>query len=167
MEFSRQEYWSGLPFPSPGIFLTQGSNLCLLCLLHWQVDSLPLSHLGSPPWHYPFLNISKRFSDAWAKYLPLCSWWPENESGVCVGGKVWGGVRLGSTYREGWWMRWNSGSSWITTMFRKCWRCWVSGLLEQTQKVLIFPPIPLLFLGNSLSIVGDITKDLRNEKSLK
>ena len=30
MEFSRQEYWSGLPFPSPGIFLTQGSNLSLL-----------------------------------------------------------------------------------------------------------------------------------------
>ena len=30
MEFSRQEYWSGLPFPSPGeIFLTLGSNLSL------------------------------------------------------------------------------------------------------------------------------------------
>ena len=29
------------------IFLTQGLNLCLLHLLHWQVDSLPLSHLGS------------------------------------------------------------------------------------------------------------------------
>ena len=28
-----------------GIFLTQGSNLCLL---RWQEDSLPLSHLGSP-----------------------------------------------------------------------------------------------------------------------
>ena len=27
-----------------GIFLTQGSNLSLL---HWQVDSLPLSHQGS------------------------------------------------------------------------------------------------------------------------
>ena len=27
--FSRQEHWSGLPFPSPGIFPTQGSNLCL------------------------------------------------------------------------------------------------------------------------------------------
>ena len=26
MEFSRQAYWSGLPFPSPGIFPTQGSN---------------------------------------------------------------------------------------------------------------------------------------------
>ena len=31
-----------------GIFLTQGLNLCLLCLLHWQADSLPLSYLGSP-----------------------------------------------------------------------------------------------------------------------
>ena len=28
-----------------GIFPTQGSNLCLL---HWQVDSLPLSHQGNP-----------------------------------------------------------------------------------------------------------------------
>ena len=26
MGFSRQEYWSGLSFPSPGIFPTQGSN---------------------------------------------------------------------------------------------------------------------------------------------
>ena len=29
-----------------GIFLDQGSNPCLL---HWQADSLPLSHQGSPP----------------------------------------------------------------------------------------------------------------------
>ena len=26
MGFFRQEYWSGLPFPSPRVFLTQGSN---------------------------------------------------------------------------------------------------------------------------------------------
>ena len=31
-----------------GIFLAQGLNLCLLGHLHWQTDSLPLSHLGSP-----------------------------------------------------------------------------------------------------------------------
>ena len=31
------------------IFPTQGSNPHLLWLLHWQADSLPLSHLGSPP----------------------------------------------------------------------------------------------------------------------
>ena len=30
------------------IFPTQESNLCLLCLLNWQVYSLLLSHLGSP-----------------------------------------------------------------------------------------------------------------------
>ena len=42
MGFSRQEYWNGLSCPSPGIFLTQGSNLYLLCPLHWQVGSLTL-----------------------------------------------------------------------------------------------------------------------------
>ena len=30
MQFSRQEYWSGLPFSTLGIFPTQGSNLPLL-----------------------------------------------------------------------------------------------------------------------------------------
>ena len=29
MGFSRQEYWSGFPFPSLGIFPTQGWKLCL------------------------------------------------------------------------------------------------------------------------------------------
>ena len=37
MGFSRQEPWSGLPFPSPGSFLTQAWNPCLLQLLHWWV----------------------------------------------------------------------------------------------------------------------------------
>ena len=32
----------GCHFLLQGIFLTQGSDLCLLCLLHWQVGSLPL-----------------------------------------------------------------------------------------------------------------------------
>ena len=32
-----------------GIFSTQGLNLSLLCLLHWQAYSLPLSHQGSRP----------------------------------------------------------------------------------------------------------------------
>ena len=33
----------GCQFVLQGIFLTQGSNPCLL---HWQADSLPLYHLG-------------------------------------------------------------------------------------------------------------------------
>ena len=33
--------------PSSRIFPIQGSNPCLLHVLHWQVDSLPLSHRGN------------------------------------------------------------------------------------------------------------------------
>ena len=35
-----------------GIFLTQGSNLCLLHLLHWQAGSLPLEPPAKPPKGY-------------------------------------------------------------------------------------------------------------------
>ena len=38
----------GCHFLLKGIFPTQISNLHLLSLLHWQVDSLPLIHLGNP-----------------------------------------------------------------------------------------------------------------------
>ena len=48
MEFSRQEYWSGLPFPTPGDLPDPGIEPVSLHLLHWRVDSLPLQHLGSP-----------------------------------------------------------------------------------------------------------------------
>ena len=48
MGFSRQEYWSGLHALLQGIFLTQGLNSCLLCLLHWQAHSLPLGPPGKP-----------------------------------------------------------------------------------------------------------------------
>ena len=34
IEFSQQEYWSGLPFPSPGDFPDVGWNPCLFRLLH-------------------------------------------------------------------------------------------------------------------------------------
>ena len=43
LEFSRQEYWSGLPFPSPGDLPNPGLNPCLL---HWQVGSLPVAPPG-------------------------------------------------------------------------------------------------------------------------
>ena len=45
MEFPKQEYPSGLPFPSPGDLPYPGIEPSLL---HWQADSLPLSHLGGP-----------------------------------------------------------------------------------------------------------------------
>ena len=56
MEFSRREYWSGWSFPPQGIFLTQGSNLCLL---HWQADSLPQHHLGSSKWYKLHVQVCR------------------------------------------------------------------------------------------------------------
>ena len=45
MEFSRQEYWSRLPFSSPGDLPDSGIKPRFPAS---QADSLPLSHLGSP-----------------------------------------------------------------------------------------------------------------------
>ena len=50
MGFSRQEYWSGLPFP-PGDLPDLWIKPMTPCLLHQQADSLPLYQLGSPIKH--------------------------------------------------------------------------------------------------------------------
>ena len=41
--FSRQEYWSGLPYPPPGDIFNPGIEPVSLTSLHWQVGSLPLA----------------------------------------------------------------------------------------------------------------------------
>ena len=77
----------GCNFFFQGIFPTQGSNPCLLHLLHWQIDSLPLSHMGSPRTSHPphqklvttlysllFINIRGAVESAW-------SYSPKYESG--------------------------------------------------------------------------------------
>ena len=43
---SKQEYWSGLLFPSPGDLPDPGIKPASLCLLHWQADSSPLAPPG-------------------------------------------------------------------------------------------------------------------------
>ena len=43
---SQDEYWSRLPFPTPGDLADLGIELMSPAFLHWQADSLPLSHLG-------------------------------------------------------------------------------------------------------------------------
>ena len=48
MGFSWQEHWSALPFPSPWNLSKQGSNPCLLHLLHWQAGYLPIAPSGKP-----------------------------------------------------------------------------------------------------------------------
>ena len=48
MGFSRQEYWSGLPFPAPGDLPHPGTELVSPESPALQVDSLPPSDWGSP-----------------------------------------------------------------------------------------------------------------------
>ena len=61
--FPKQEYWSGLPFPSLGIIPTKGLNHRHphpRPLLHWQVDSLPLSYLVNPLIQHNWSLYNKR-----------------------------------------------------------------------------------------------------------
>ena len=48
MNFSRQEYWSGLPCPPPGDLPVPGIKPASLCLLNWQLGSLPLALIQFP-----------------------------------------------------------------------------------------------------------------------
>ena len=48
MEFSRQEYWSGLPFSSPGALPNPGIESVSIESPHWQADSLPPVLPGKP-----------------------------------------------------------------------------------------------------------------------
>ena len=48
MGFSRQEYWSGLPRPSPGDLPNPGMELTSPEAPALQADSLLLSHWGTP-----------------------------------------------------------------------------------------------------------------------
>ena len=54
MGFSRQEYWSGLPFPSPGDLTDPGIKLRSPAL---QVDSLPSEPPGKQAHYLHFLSI--------------------------------------------------------------------------------------------------------------
>ena len=90
--FSRKECWSGLCVLLQGIFSTQGLNLHLFCLQHWQAGSLPLV----PPGKSDSLLLSKlnSFKGCWksaaaAKHdlifvevdgkhpqqVPVCDWY--------------------------------------------------------------------------------------------
>ena len=59
MGFSRQEYWSGLPFPSPGTFLTQGWSLGLLdCRQIFFFFFYHLSHQVNHPVRDTFTSLT-------------------------------------------------------------------------------------------------------------
>jgi len=70
MELSRKEYWSALPFPSPGDLPDLRTETTSLAALHWRVHSLPLEPPGKLPMEY-YSAITKNdilaFATAWVK----------------------------------------------------------------------------------------------------
>ena len=61
MEFFRQKYWSGLPFPSPGDLPDPGIKPTYHASPDWQADSSPLCHLGGPILGYTGFIIHDTF----------------------------------------------------------------------------------------------------------
>ena len=55
LRFFKQDYWTGVPCPPQEDIQDPGIEPTSLCLLDWQVDSLPLASPGKP--HIPQLNI--------------------------------------------------------------------------------------------------------------
>ena len=58
MGFSRQEYQTGLPFPSPRNLPDPGIEPRSLMSPAWQADSLPLRHRGKAQWVHCIPSIS-------------------------------------------------------------------------------------------------------------
>ena len=94
MEFSRQEYWRGLPLPLQGIFLTQESNLCLLkCWWFFTAEPLGkspttpsphfLKNLVRPISWIPFC-LTRLYSNSLAPYITLFMVWPLNSFSCIV-----------------------------------------------------------------------------------
>ena len=77
MGFSRQDYWSRLPFPPPGDLPNPGNKPRLPCLLHCRWILYPLSHQGNQtllksvpnaaprPW-VESETVRERLSPTWA-----------------------------------------------------------------------------------------------------
>ena len=69
-----------------GIFSTCGSNPCLLNLLHWQVNSLPLVPLGSPQ---TLLNLGLYFQGCGIFHLHFTGLGKPLKVCVCVCVSIW------------------------------------------------------------------------------
>ena len=97
MEFSRKEYWSGLPFPTPEDPPDPGIEPKRLCVLHCQVGSLLLrdrgspfactaqwlSHLPSSPSHTLFRGWHT-LNSQWMTYIVYKVSFPWNVSSCCI-----------------------------------------------------------------------------------
>ena len=71
-EFSRQEYWSGLPLPPPGDLLHPGIEPVSLTSPAWHEDSLPLTPPGKPFCKQDFYETHIELSNLSIPYVFCC-----------------------------------------------------------------------------------------------
>ena len=101
-----------------GIFLTQGTNPSLLCLWYWQVDSLPLSHQGSPIHSIPgTVKVGEccfcRLSLSAQATVVSTSHIPEEEVNMLLWVRWWGKP-------PGRWLEGSSQNPWLLEQKRGC-----------------------------------------------
>ena len=65
-----------------GIFLIQRLNPCLLCLLYWQEDSLPLCYLESPLYYHSLYTILEKEMATHSSVLAWRISWTEEPGGL-------------------------------------------------------------------------------------
>ena len=112
MGFPRQEYWSGLPFPSPGDLSDPGIEPASPTL---QADSLPLSHQGRHQWDKLFYTVIILIE--WTLVAdPLVSCWPWLFASKSLCGHMF-------NYGLPWWL---SGKS--LPAVQEMQETWISGL---------------------------------------
>ena len=111
MGFSRQEYWSGLPFPSPGDLPNPGIEPGSPAL---QTDALPSKPLGKPHFYFKQkLNLSQ-FKGLWVHSVQFTSI------------KDLPFLRATTSFQwayRGPWMEWyvEAGDLWSSAPERGCW----------------------------------------------
>ena len=88
MGFSRQEHWSGLPFPSPGNLPVPWTESMTPAL---QTDPLPLSLLGRLPLYLKWITNKVFLCIAQGTLLDVCPAWVGRQCG-----------EKGYTYMRGW-----------------------------------------------------------------
>ena len=84
MRLSWQEYWNGLPFPPPGIFLAQGSNmsLCISSMGRWILYHHVNWEAPMPYWsEVKSLSCVPLFATPWtvAYHVPPSMWFSRQE----------------------------------------------------------------------------------------
>ena len=151
--FPHRNIRAGCLYLLQAIFPTQGSNLSLLCLLHWQADSLPLHHPERPEnmgWPSIYKELEKGLNLSWriptaSSQVGDCQDGAPREKGTCSGADT---LRLHTLLQEASlsWLcfpeiLWESNeTSWVMSLLslKPCTPQWTRDLCgwEKTRRLL-------------------------------